>query len=67
MRRGETVGGLGRGGSWECSAIMRAEKLTVIGIATACSIPKTTGASEMLADVGWPITTRVVGIVLQQS
>ena len=67
MRRGDTVGGLESGGSCECSAIMWPEKLTVEDIATACSIPKTTGANEMLADVGWPITTRVVGIVLQQS
>jgi len=29
--------------------------------------PNTTTAMEWLADVGWPTTTRVEGMVLQQS
>jgi hypothetical protein len=67
MRRGEAVGELESGGSWECSAIMGLEELIATGRSTALTIPKMTGANEMLADVGWPITTRVVGMVLQQS
>ena len=67
MRRGEAVGELESGGSWECSAIMGVEEPIATDRSTAFTIPKTTGTNEMLADVGWPITTRVVGIVLQHS
>lgn len=52
MRRGETVGEVEKGGSWECSAIIGLDELIAADTSIALAIPKTTGANEMLADVG---------------
>lgn len=61
------MGVLPSGGSWACSAIMPLEELTATETSVTLIIPKTTGANDTLAVVGWPMTTRAVGIVLQRS
>jgi len=55
------------GGACDWSAMTRAEAVISTDSSNASTNPRTTRAIEVLTDVGWPITTRVVGIILQQS
>lgn len=60
-------GKLKTGGACDWSAMRRAEAVISTDSSDAFTTPNATGAGEVLTGVGWPITTRAVGIVLQQS
>jgi len=67
MRRGSKSGGLEIGGEWDWSEMRRVEVVTVGDSMNSPASPSATGENAPAADVGWPISTCVVAIVLQQS
>ena len=60
-------GGLTFGGAWDCSVVMRAVVVVVGNPMSGSRSARATYANGMVADVGWPTSTCVDGIVLQQS
>jgi hypothetical protein len=60
------MGGLRIGGAWDWSATNR-DTAMLGDSSNVCTTPTATGESEWLTDVGWPTTSCVDGMVLQQS
>ena len=61
------MGGLKMGGAWDWSAMKRCDAPTFRDSSNECATPQATAVNEWLTDVGWPTTSRVDGISLQQS
>lgn len=67
MRRGGMLGGPKIGGACDWSVTRRADVVMLGRPMNGSTSPKATCANGMETDVGWPTSTVVIGIVLQQS
>jgi len=55
------------GGAWDGSVMARADAVRVEDSMNSSASPRISGEKAMLADVGWPTSTRADGMLLQQS